>query len=149
MHGFDTYTKWLRWGATTLVSIGTAVVGAPLASAATTPPATVHPSGPPAVPSHKEVRIVVTAHDHRYDPALITVRPNQRVIIDFRNAGKDQHNLTFETLSYRTPTIAPGQSAQVSLVTPQPGRYGFYCSVDRHKELGMIGWLMVVSPAVR
>ena len=60
-------------------------------------------------------------------------------LITVDNQGNATHDLVVEQNGATiagTPSIAPGQSASLS-VTLKPGTYAFYCSIGNHRAMGM------------
>jgi uncharacterized cupredoxin-like copper-binding protein len=62
------------------------------------------------------------------------------------NAGQIQHDLVVEgpklTGAHKTPLIAPGGQAKLT-VALAAGSYTLYCSVDSHRQAGMVTKLVV------
>ena len=60
-------------------------------------------------------------------------------LITVDNQGNATHDLVVAQNGAKiagTPSIAPGQSASLS-VTLRPGTYAFYCSIGNHRTMGM------------
>jgi uncharacterized cupredoxin-like copper-binding protein len=78
-------------------------------------------------------------------PALKKLPPANYTFV-VKNVGQSPHDLTIEggTLTHqvKTPTIKPGGQAtlKVALAT---GAYTLYCSIDGHRQLGMVAKLGV------
>ncbi len=70
-----------------------------------------------------------------YVPASITAPAGTLVAISFVNVSTLDHNLVFlDPLDVRTEEIVqPGESAGLEFVTPEPGQYGFVCTI--HEEM--------------
>lgn len=62
------------------------------------------------------------------------------------NAGQIQHDLVVEgpklTGAHKTPLIGPGGQAKLTVVLAA-GTYTLYCSVDAHRQAGMVTKLVV------
>ena len=58
-----------------------------------------------------------------------------------RNASSDEHDFWIRGggKSVRTPVLAPGRSATVSLRVKKGAVYRFWCGVDDHAQEGMLG----------
>ncbi len=94
--------------------------------------------------------IEVLASEYAFDPRLIVAAPAERLEVTLRNVGQTVHGLEFEwpggEHSGLAGTVAPGQSASMTLTTPdEPGDYVFYCPVGDHRERGMVGTLTVLE----
>ena len=61
-----------------------------------------------------------------------------------KNAGTTQHNIAIEGagVDQKGPVVGPGGTSTIS-VDLKPGNYTFYCSVQGHREGGMVGKLTV------
>ena len=78
-----------------------------------------------------EMKIVMTAK---------TV-PRGKVVFNVTNRGKDPHDL--KIAGKKTPVLAPGKSATLSVRFPKAGSYRFICTVPGHAAAGMKGVLKV------
>lgn len=87
--------------------------------------------------------VAVSATDSRFNPSSITAKAGQNMKIVFTNNGSMHHDFVIEGLGVRTNAIGPGQTETVEFLVPAPGNYTFYCSVDNHRELGMVGSFIV------
>jgi plastocyanin len=85
----------------------------------------------------KEYRIIL--------PALKTLPPANYTFV-VKNVGKEPHDFVVEggelTEDVKTPTIEPGEEATVE-VSLSKGTYTLYCSIDGHRQLGMLAKLAV------
>lgn len=85
----------------------------------------------------KEFRIVL--------PALKTL-PSGNYEFDVQNVGKTAHDLVIEggtlTAAAKTPAIQPGKTAKLT-ANLGTGAYTLYCSIDGHRQLGMLAKLAV------
>ena len=69
-----------------------------------------------------------------------------RVVIDFNNSSPVPHNVTSSapsrTASWKaTSTITQSKTSVTTAL--KPGTYTFFCSVDAHRQAGMVGTLKV------
>lgn len=88
--------------------------------------------------------VTVQAREFQFTPNQIEGRTGETLRITFENKGTIAHNLTIPGLGEHTPTIQPGQTAELDLTLPNtPGAYQFYCSVPGHKGAGMVGNIVV------
>jgi uncharacterized cupredoxin-like copper-binding protein len=101
-------------------------------SAASTPPA----GGSQLSLSETEFKIA---------PATPAVAKTGKITITVKNNGKIVHALTVNTPSgpVSTSKIQPGGTATLTVDVSKPGRYTFYCPIDGHRMLGMVGALVV------
>ena len=64
--------------------------------------------------------------------------------IDFTNSSPVAHNVTIEQAGKAlTATQTITQSKASVTAQLKPGTYTFYCSVDAHRQAGMVGMLKV------
>jgi uncharacterized cupredoxin-like copper-binding protein len=72
------------------------------------------------------------------------------VTFDVANDGQVVHSLTVEgpdVSSTLDKDLQPGNSGELTVDLSEPGTYEFYCPIDRHKGLGMVGEITVGSGA--
>jgi hypothetical protein len=70
-----------------------------------------------------------------------------RAVIQFRNAGEDDHDLTVQrtdgTIAMTTGVIHPGDVGRIDMWLKKRRRYWFYCSLMDHRQRGMQALLRV------
>ena len=97
--------------------------------------------------------IAVTLGDYAFQPADITLKAGQPVILELNNTDRiTPHNLTLEDEAAGLDIdvdISGGKTARVELTPTVPGTYTFYCSkklpfMKSHREHGMEGRLIVM-----
>ncbi|HUY70230.1 MAG TPA: cupredoxin domain-containing protein [Candidatus Baltobacteraceae bacterium] len=76
-------------------------------------------------------------------PNVITVKAGESVTINVTNDGTMVHSFVIPDISVSAPDLSPGQSAVLTFTAPAAGNYTYYCPVDSHKTLGMVGTLVV------
>lgn len=92
--------------------------------------------------------IEIRADEFAFTPSEVRAHAGTPVWIEFRNEGEMHHNLTFPEIARGTPTIAPGESANLPLPLTRPGTYRFVCTVTNHAHQGLEGTLtMEEAPA--
>ena len=112
--------------------------------------------------------ITVDATDFAYNPVSVTVPAGQPVTLTLKNTGAVEHdfvvdkiNVTDVEASDTGPAAhhqmgdAPeydlhffaraGDTAVLNFTALEPGTYEVFCSIEGHKEAGMIGQLIVVA----
>lgn len=87
--------------------------------------------------------IDVEGTDFAYTPSTIEVSAGDFVHLVFTNKGKYPHDLAIPDLDMTTKTINPGESDSIDFTASKAGSYSFYCTVDSHKDKGMVGTLNV------
>lgn len=89
-------------------------------------------------------KFTVYEKEYSYSPNVLPVHSGDLVIINSIDNGTISHTLVVQGLSgASTPVINPGQNYSISFTAPPAGNYTFYCSVDGHRQLGMVGTLVV------
>jgi len=88
--------------------------------------------------------VSVAATEFKFKLSRATV-PAGTVVFTVTNRGKVAHD--FKIFGKKTPTIAPGKSAKLTVSVSTKGRYGFLCTLRGHATAGMKGNLTVASPS--
>jgi len=77
-----------------------------------------------------------------HDFVIAEIEATTKVIQD---SGSNAHHAHGEKENYDLHVSArPGESSVLQLTVSQPGTYEVFCSVEGHKEAGMIGKLTVL-----
>jgi uncharacterized cupredoxin-like copper-binding protein len=118
--------------------------------------------------SEASTELTVEAMDFAYNPASITVPVGQPVMLTLNNTGAVEHdfvvdkiNVTDVEASDSGPAMhhqmgdaaeydlhffaGAGNTATLQFTALEPGTYEIYCTIEGHKEAGMIGKLIVVE----
>jgi len=113
--------------------------------------------------------IIMEATDFAYSPLSITVAAGQPVTLTLKNAAKVEHDFVVEKIkltdvhaSNSEPAehhqmghesdydlhffAKAGETASLQFTAIEPGTYEIFCSIEGHKEAGMIGKLIVAAP---
>lgn len=89
----------------------------------------------------KEIKIV--GSEFKFVPDQFTVQEGDTVKLTFTNNGSFPHDFVIEALGVRTNKLDVGESQTVTFVADKAGTFTFVCSVGGHKDLGMMGTLVV------
>jgi plastocyanin len=92
-----------------------------------------------------DVTVEVEGGKFYFTPEEITVTEGDTVKIVFNNVD-GTHDWVIDEFDARTETINTGETDEVTFVADQAGTFEYYCSVGNHRELGMVGSL-IVEPA--
>lgn len=84
----------------------------------------------------------VTETNYAFNPATITVNKGDTAKINFVNSD-GVHNFVIDEYSVSTNPIQAGNNDSVTFLADKAGSFTYYCSVDGHRELGMVGTLIV------
>jgi uncharacterized cupredoxin-like copper-binding protein len=90
-------------------------------------------------------RVTVTASEFTYKFSKRSV-PTGTVIFTVVNKGKISHD--FKIRGRKTPTLAPGKSAKLTVSFAKKGRYPFLCTIPGHAGAGMKGQFAVATKPV-
>jgi uncharacterized cupredoxin-like copper-binding protein len=83
------------------------------------------------------------------DPSSVQVQNAGTVTIEVTNNGSIDHAFEVEGqgVEEETETIAPGDTAELTVDLSKTGSYEIYCPIDGHREKGMEGTLTVGAAA--
>jgi plastocyanin len=84
----------------------------------------------------------VTGKNFSFVPAAMTVNKGDRVRITFVNES-GTHDLVIDEFNARTKVIQGGAQETIEFVADKTGSFEYYCSVGKHREMGMKGTLTV------
>ncbi|MBP6993773.1 cupredoxin domain-containing protein [Candidatus Woesebacteria bacterium] len=90
----------------------------------------------------EENTITVEGKNFSFAPSTITVKKGEKVTILFKNM-EGFHDFVIDELDVKTTQINEGEEESVEFTPMEAGEYEFYCSVGKHREMGMVGTLIV------
>ena len=70
------------------------------------------------------------------------VKKGDTVKIHFLSVG-GMHDWVLDEFSAKTPRVSEGQSADIEFQATKTGTFEYYCSVGTHRQMGMVGKLIV------
>ena len=85
---------------------------------------------------------IVLGNSFKFNPAEIRVRKGDTVRIVFKNEG-GMHNWVLDEFNAGTKTLQSGQTDTIEFVANKTGTFEYYCSVGNHRQMGMVGKLIV------
>jgi uncharacterized cupredoxin-like copper-binding protein len=114
-----------------------------------------------------KTEITLELRDFAYSVPALTIPAGQPVVITLENTGVVEHDFVIEKIEALVETrqdsgsemhhadgeafhfdvhasAQAGETTVLELTVSEPGTYQFFCSVEGHKEAGMIGELIVV-----
>lgn len=103
-----------------------------------------NPSGK-VTPSEKEDQVkevIVSGGNYKFNPSEIKVKKGERVKIIFKNSG-GMHDFVIDEFNVRTQVIGSEKEDTVEFVPDKTGTFEYYCSVGNHRQMGMVGNLIV------
>ena len=118
-------------------------------------------------PAKPATDITVEMIDFAYNPSSITIPAGEPVTLTLKNTGNIEHDFVVEKIDATTKVIQDsgsdahhahgekqnydlhasanaGDTTVIQLTVAEPGTYEVFCSVEGHKEAGMIGELIAL-----
>ena len=124
--------RWFAAGLTALAGLG---VGAVLVAALPRPGV--------GVATLAQLPALTTAQ-YRYDQTELRAQVGVPVALRLENQDSSGHSFDIDALDVHV-SMPPGAAALALFTATAPGTYTFYCNVPGHRELGMVG-TVVVAP---
>lgn len=84
----------------------------------------------------------MTAKNYSFGPAEIRVKKGSMVRVEL-SIEEGFHDWVLDEFGARTPQSGAGKTVTAEFVADRAGVFEYYCSVGKHRELGMIGKLIV------
>ncbi len=84
----------------------------------------------------------VTGQNFSFSPAVINVKKGDVVKITFKN-GDGFHDFRIDEFKVSTHQIKTGEEETVTFIADKTGIFQYYCSVGKHRAMGMWGTLTV------
>jgi len=88
-------------------------------------------------------QVTVTATDYDFNPKKIELTAGMTLELKLVNEGNVAHSWSVPKLDADSDRIQPGNSTTVTLKPSEPGTYEIACQVPGHKNIGMVGELVV------
>ncbi len=86
--------------------------------------------------------ITVEGANFSFSPNTITVKKGQKVKILFKNV-EGFHDFVIDEFNVKTPQIQANMEGTVEFTPMEVGKFEYYCSVGKHRQMGMVGTLVV------
>ncbi len=102
----------------------------------------VTPSPTEEVLTGEVKEITVEGSNLKFSPAIITVKKGDVVSLTFKSGG-DLHDFVIDEFDVKTNQIGEGEEETVEFVADKTGIFEYYCSVGKHRQMGMVGKLIV------
>ncbi|MEK7064248.1 MAG: plastocyanin/azurin family copper-binding protein [Patescibacteria group bacterium] len=107
----------------------------PVTEEAVTPEVKVETTG-------KTVEVAVEGSQFKFLPATIKAKKGDTVVVIFKSMG-GMHDFMIDEFEVATNQIGDGEEEEMEFVADKIGTFEYYCSVDGHRQLGMVGKLIV------
>ncbi|MEK6955845.1 MAG: cupredoxin domain-containing protein [Nanoarchaeota archaeon] len=85
---------------------------------------------------------VIDGSSYKFDPNIISVNKGDTVRINFVNTG-GKHDLRIDGYNVGTKVIDSGQEDTIEFTADKTGEFEYYCSIGEHRQMGMVGKLVV------
>src|SRR3989338_4143255 len=95
-----------------------------------------------AVSESSVVNVAVLGKDFSFTPAEIKVKKGDTVKITFTSESCF-HDWTIDEFSAQTERVNTGGTTSVEFIADRIGTFEYYCSVGSHRQMGMVGNLIV------
>ncbi|MDD2807916.1 MAG: cupredoxin domain-containing protein [Patescibacteria group bacterium] len=89
-----------------------------------------------------EKTFTVIGSNFSYDVKEIKVKKGDKVKIIFKNV-EGFHDWNLDEFNAHTAKIQGGSQAELEFVVDKTGTFEYYCSVGSHRQMGMVGNLIV------
>ena len=86
----------------------------------------------------------VSGSNFSFTPKTLTVKKGDKVKITFKNTG-GFHDFKIDEFKVATAQIQGGNEETVEFVADKAGSFEYYCSVGKHRAMGMVGTLTVTE----
>jgi len=86
---------------------------------------------------------VETVEGFRFSVEEMRVNVGDTVRVELTNVDEMPHDFIIDELDVATRIIENGESDIVEFVVSEAGTFEYYCSVGSHREMGMVGTLIV------
>ncbi len=87
-------------------------------------------------------RFTVTAKNFEFDTKEITVKKGDTVKVLLKNS-EGFHDWVVDEFNAKTSQLQAGGEEEVTFTADKSGTFEYYCSVGKHRQMGMVGKLIV------
>lgn len=126
---------WLVMGKKEQVPVATGTV--PIEDVSESPVPTSGSEG-----SGQVKEFTVEGSKFKFVPAVMNVKKGDTVRVVFKNI-EGLHDFVIDEFDVKTNQINGGDEEEVEFVADKAGTFEYYCSVGTHRQLGMVGKLVV------
>lgn len=99
------------------------------------------------VGADEEYDTVIVGKNFTFEPALIEAKPGETIRVLFDNQ-EGFHDLVIDELGVATKQLQAGGKEVIEITVPEDTKsgteYEFYCSVGKHRQMGMVGVFRVL-----
>lgn len=84
----------------------------------------------------------LVAENFTFGTEEIRVKQGESLKVSVMNKS-GVHDFVIDELDVNSGIIAEGDTMEITIPTDKPGTYEYYCSVGQHRQLGMVGTLII------
>ena len=84
----------------------------------------------------------ISSKNFEYSQKEVRVKKGDRVMINLM-ATEGMHDLVVDGYDARTNVIRAGENSSLEFVADRTGKFEYYCSIGNHRQMGMVGKLIV------
>jgi plastocyanin len=92
--------------------------------------------------SEQSTTVKLDASDFAYSVKKITASADSELVLEVTNV-QGVHDFVIDELGVSSGRLPVGKTVRLQIPTDKPGSYQYYCSVGNHRELGMVGTLVI------
>lgn len=89
-----------------------------------------------------ETRVELEAKNFTFGTSKITVKKGAKLVVAVKNA-EGFHDFVIDELEVNSGPIDEGTVWEYTIPTDKAGSFEYYCSVGKHREMGMKGTLVI------
>lgn len=97
---------------------------------------------PPTSVEQKIISIDISGKNFSFTPNTIIVNKGDRVVINFSSTD-GTHDWTLDEFGAKSKIVNAGEKTSISFLADKIGEFEYYCSVNQHRAMGMIGKFVV------
>ena len=90
----------------------------------------------------KIVEVTVEGSQFKFLPTTVRAKKGDTVVVMFKN-NEGIHDWGIDEYDVRTNQIGEGEEEEMEFVADKTGAFEYYCSVGNHRQMGMVGKLIV------
>lgn len=106
-------------------------------------PTAVSTTTTPSITTTKETKVFQLSNaGFSFTPKEITVKKGDTVKIEFTSKG-GIHDWVLDAFDAKTKQLQIGETGEVTFVANKAGTFEYYCGVGNHRQMGMVGNLIV------
>ena len=90
----------------------------------------------------RQGEVTVEGSKFKFLPATVRAKKGDTVVVMFKN-NEGIHDWGIDEYDVRTNQIGEGEEEEIEFVADKTGTFEYYCSVGNHRQMGMVGKLIV------